>query len=55
MGDLLELLDFILNIGQMYSAYGIKGCVLLALALVAIAILGVIGLIALARPPLAPQ
>ena len=31
MGALLELLDGILSVGEIYSRYGIKGCLLVIL------------------------
>jgi hypothetical protein len=45
MGELLGFLDAIVDIGDLYERYGIKGCLLILLAIVAL--FGVIILIAL--------
>jgi hypothetical protein len=36
MSELLSLLEFILNVGEIYKRYGIKGCLLTVLAIVAL-------------------
>jgi hypothetical protein len=36
MGGLLDLLDGILDVGEIYARYGIKGCLLSVLAVVLI-------------------
>jgi len=36
MSELSNLLDTILNIGEIYEKYGIKGCVLIVLAIAAL-------------------
>ena len=43
MGALLELLDTVLDVGELYARYGIKGC-LLILLVVALIIGAVIAL-----------
>ncbi|MBI5651445.1 MAG: hypothetical protein HZC40_13535 [Chloroflexi bacterium] len=36
MGALVDLLDTIMDVGEMYEKYGIKGCLLIVLAIVGI-------------------
>jgi len=36
IGDLLNLLDAILDAGELYKRYGLKGCLLIVLAIVAL-------------------
>lgn len=40
MGELLGLLDGILDISELYAKYGVKGC-----GLIVLAVIGLIGLI----------
>ena len=35
MGTLMDLIEALIDIGEVYRKYGVKGCVLLALGLVA--------------------
>jgi hypothetical protein len=36
MGELVNLLETILDVGEIYARYGIKGCLLIVLAIVAL-------------------